>query len=48
VRGNEARILRKIAVYQAFFGMTLFAGPVLVGVASFAAYAGMKASQDNA
>lgn len=40
VRGQEAAILRKIAVYQAMFGLTLFTGPVLVGIASFAAYAG--------
>lgn len=40
VRGQEATILRKIAVYQAMFGLTLFTGPVLVGIASFSAYAG--------
>jgi hypothetical protein len=40
VRAGEAKILRTVAVYQAFFGLTLFVGPVLVSIASFAAYAG--------
>ena len=40
MRDKEATILRKIAVYQAMFGLTLFTGPVLVGIASFSAYAG--------
>lgn len=40
VRNEEASILRKIAVFQAMFGLTLFTGPVLVGIASFSAYAG--------
>jgi ATP-binding cassette, subfamily C (CFTR/MRP), member 1 len=40
VRDQEARIMRTIAVYQAFFGLTLFIGPVLVAISSFAAFAG--------
>ena len=41
VREEEAKILRRVAVYQACFALTLFVGPVLVGIASFAAYTGM-------
>jgi hypothetical protein len=32
--------MRTTALYQALFGLTLFVGPVLVSIASFAAYVG--------
>jgi ATP-binding cassette, subfamily C (CFTR/MRP), member 1 len=38
-RHEEARRLRKMAWLNGAFGLVLFAGPVIVGVSSFAAYA---------
>lgn len=40
VRAEEAKVMRTMATYQAFFGLTLFIGPVMVSIASFAAYTG--------
>ena len=40
VRAQEAKVMRTMATYQGFFGLTLFIGPVMVSIASFAAYAG--------
>ena len=37
-RHEEAKRLKNIAWLQGLFGLTLFAGPVFVGIASFAAY----------
>ena len=44
VRGEEAKVMRIMATYQAFFGLTLFVGPVMVSIASFAAYTGAHVS----
>lgn len=44
VRGEEAKVMRTMATYQAFFGLTLFVGPVMVSIASFAAYTGAHIS----
>ena len=37
-REEEAKRLRKVAWLQGLFGLTLFAGPVFVSIAAFAAY----------
>lgn len=37
-RDGEAQILRRTAVWQGFFGMILFSGPVLVAIACFGSY----------